>query len=218
MPNTAAKPLPAPFELRYIGQDTPYLDVLAQQEETVAGILAGTAPETLLMVEHPPLYTAGSSAAEGDYLGYQGIPVIHTGRGGKFTYHGPGQRVAYPILDLRPRDRDLRRYISTLQQWLIDSLAEFDITAHTRDEVGVWVDTPQGPQKIAAIGVRVRKWIAFHGIALNIHPDLTHFRGIVPCGISQFGVTSMAALGVNATMAEVDAVLLKNFKKSFFTP
>lgn len=196
---------------------TDYLAAQALQEEKVAQVVDHTAPEHVFFVEHSPVYTAGSSAKAADYLGINKIPVIRTGRGGEYTYHGPGQRVVYPIIDLRERGRDLRKYITTLQQWLINSLMEFNIDAHTREEVGVWVNTPRGPEKIAAIGVRVRKWVAFHGIALNVHPDMSHFRGIVPCGIRTMGVTSLHKLGVPATLAEVDQALIKHFEKTFAT-
>ena len=180
----------------------------------MADVLAG-GREKLFFVEHAPVYTAGSSAVDADYLGVNQIPVIKTGRGGKLTYHGPGQRVVYPIIDLRKRGRDLRQYISALQNWLIESLGEFGIDAYTTDDVGVWVSTHRGEEKIAAIGVRVRKWIAFHGIALNVHPNLEHFKGIIPCGIQNKSVTSMAALGVDVGMAEVDRVLLEKFEEIF---
>lgn len=217
MPHASAKESQHRFDVEYIGQDVPYLDVQAMQEQTVADVLSGQ-PEKLYFVEHAPVYTAGSSAVDADYLGVNKIPVIKTGRGGKLTYHGPGQRVVYPIVDLRPRGRDLRKYIANLQQWLIDSLAEFGIEAFSNDDVGVWVNTPRGEEKIAAIGVRVRKWIAFHGIALNIHPDLDHFKGIIPCGIQNRGVTSMKALGVDVSLEEVDKVLLEKFEKQFGLP
>jgi lipoyl(octanoyl) transferase len=202
------------FDVQHVGQETPYLDVQAMQEQAVADVLAG-GREKLFFVEHAPVYTAGSSAVDADYLGVNQIPVIKTGRGGKLTYHGPGQRVVYPIIDLRPRGRDLRKYIASLQNWLIESLAEFGIKAFTNDDVGVWVNTPRGDEKIAAIGVRVRKWIAFHGIALNVHPDLEHFKGIIPCGIVGKGVTSMEALGVKASLEDVDKVLLEKFTDNF---
>ncbi|MBI1362688.1 MAG: lipoyl(octanoyl) transferase LipB [Proteobacteria bacterium] len=201
----------------FIGQDVPYLEALSMQEQAVAGLLSGTAGQTAFFCEHAPVYTAGTSAPVGDYIGGLNIPVIKTGRGGRYTYHGPGQRVVYPIIDLRERNRDLRGYVCDLQKWLIATLKDFDISAYTRDEVGVWVDTPAGAEKIAAVGVRVRKWIAFHGIALNIHPDMGHFRGIIPCGIADKGVTSLHKLGVQASMADVDERLTHHFERVFAT-
>jgi lipoyl(octanoyl) transferase len=201
----------------FIGQDTPYLSALALQEQAVARLLDGTGGQVAYFCEHAPVYTAGTSAPEAEYIGGLDIPVIKTGRGGRFTYHGPGQRVVYPIIDLRHRGRDLRGYICDLQRWLIGTLKELDVTAYSRDEIGVWVATPTGEAKIAAIGVRVRKWIAFHGIALNVQPDMAHFRGIIPCGITDKGVTSLQKLGVEATMAEVDSLLAKNFERIFAT-
>lgn len=164
------------LHIEYWGQDLPYPDAVARQEAAVADVLNG-GQEKLFMVEHAPLYTAGSSAIPADYLGYKDIPVYPSGRGGQYTYHGPGQRVAYPILDLRERGRDLRKYIHSLQEWLILTLADFGVEGYRRDEVGVWVDVQGQPHKIAAIGVRVRKWVTFHGIALNVCPDLSHFQG-----------------------------------------
>jgi len=205
------------MDIEYINPEMPYLDVVARQETAVADILQNNGPERLFFCEHTPVYTLGSSAKESDVLGKSDIPVVKTGRGGQVTYHGPGQRVVYPILDLRKRERDIRAYIRQLQKCLTETLAELGIHAYCRDEIGVWVDTDRGPEKIAAIGVRVRKWITFHGIALNVNPNLDHFKGIVPCGISDMGVTSLKKLGVNVTMEEVDKVLIKNFEKTFST-
>lgn len=197
------------------GTDVPYTVCTERQEQQVAAILDGSGSEAIFFCEHAPVYTAGSSADEADYKGNNDIPVVPTGRGGKHTYHGPGQRVVYPILDLRTRNRDLRAYICALQDWLVKSLAEFGIEAFCRDEVGVWVTTPKGEAKIAAIGVRVRKWVTFHGIALNVHPNMQHFGGIVPCGIADKGVTSLHELGVTASMDEVDKVLKEKFTSIF---
>ena len=198
---------------------TSYPDALAVMAERVAAIQQGIAPELSWLVEHPPLYTLGTSAKEGDVLG-GAIPTYATGRGGQVTYHGPGQRVAYVLRDLKRHagaaGPDLRAYVQQLEQWIILTLAEFGMEGFLREgRVGVWVATPRGEAKIAALGVRVQKWVTSHGIALNIHPDLSHYAGIVPCGIREFGVTSMHALGVPATMAEVDAVLQKTFSKVF---
>ena len=186
-------------------------------EERVAGILAHSAPEQVWLLEHPPLYTAGTSARADDLLESQGLPIFKTGRGGQYTYHGPGQRVAYVMLDLAGRRRmDLRCFVRDLEQWLIDTLAEFGVTGMCRaGRVGIWVETDGGEAKIAAIGVRVRRWVTFHGVSLNVAPDLAHYRGIVACGIREHGVTSLAALGVEATLADVDRALQRNFERVF---
>lgn len=202
------------FDLEYVGTDQQYMDVLAKQETTVQTVFDG-GKEKVFMVEHHPVYTAGSSAADDEHLKINDIPVVSAGRGGRYTYHGPGQRVVYPILDLRNRGRDLRKYICDLQKWLINTLAEFGIEAYAADEIGVWVKTPKGEAKIAAIGVRVRKWVAFHGIALNVDPNLEHFKGIIPCGIMTKGVTSMRELGFEGTLEDVDKVLLEKFTEQF---
>jgi lipoyl(octanoyl) transferase len=180
-------------------------------EARVAAIRAGTAAEKIWLLEHPPLYTAGTSAKAEDLRAAR-FPVYESGRGGQYTYHGPGQRIAYVMLDLQKRGPDLRRYIWTLEEWLILALQEFDVRAERREgRVGLWVDLSSygrsGEAKIAAIGVRVRKWVTYHGIALNVAPDLTHYDGIVPCGISEHGVTSLADLGVSITMENVNWVL-----------
>ncbi|MFT7433899.1 MAG: lipoyl(octanoyl) transferase [Alphaproteobacteria bacterium] len=203
-------------KIEYIAQNTPYQDVVARQEACVADVVQGRTGNTLLFCEHPPIYTCGTSTSmENDYIGGNKIPVIKIGRGGRITYHGPGQRVIYPIIDLTKRGRDLRQYINDLQIWLINSLAEVGVTAHTDDDVGVWVKTSRGEKKIAAIGVRVRKWVTFHGIALNVHPDMSHFNGIVPCGIEGKGVTSLQELGVDISMTEMDDILITQFNKVF---
>lgn len=175
----------------------PYPDALAAMEDRVAAIRAGSAPEQVWLLEHPPLYTAGTSARESDLLAPKRFPVYQAGRGGQYTYHGPGQRIAYVMLDLKQRGADLRRYIKDLEHWIIDSLAEFGVQGDVREgRVGVWVTRPDGrEEKIAAIGVRVRRWVSFHGISLNVSPDLTHFSGIVPCGITEHGVTSCTRWG-----------------------
>lgn len=189
-----------------------YEDVLTMQEETVKNIVDNKSSETLFIGEHAPVYTCGSSGnAEDDVLGtFNNIPVIKSGRGGQVTYHGPGQIVAYPIYDLKQRGRDLRAYICFLQKAIIATLKEFGIESHTNDDVGVWVNTPSGEKKIAAIGVRVRKWVTFHGIALNVEPNMDHFKGIVPCGIKDRGVTSMKDLGCTASIKDVQTVLIKH--------
>lgn len=194
-----------------------YPTALATMDARVAAIRAGTAPEMAWLLEHPPLYTAGTSARPQDLLQPDRFPVHQAGRGGQYTYHGPGQRVAYVMLDLRRRGTDVRRYVHDLEEWLIRSLARFNVKGERRDgRVGIWVARGAGREdKIAAIGVRVRHWITFHGVALNVEPDLSHFGGIVPCGISQHGVTSLWDLGLTPTMQEVDSVLMSTFHEVF---
>ena len=198
-------------------ESVPYPDAVAAMEERVAGILARRAPEQVWLLEHPPLYTAGTSAQSDDLLDPSGLPVFKTGRGGQYTYHGPGQRVAYVMLDLSARGRtDLRCFVRDLERWLIGTLTEFGVVGMCRDgRIGIWVETESGDAKIAAIGVRVRRWVTFHGVSLNVAPDLTHYQGIVACGIREHGVTSLAALGIEASMADVDRVLRRNFDSVF---
>ena len=189
-----------------------YEEAVAAMEARAARIAAGQARECIWLLEHPPLYTAGTSARESDLVARERFPVHASGRGGQYTYHGPGQRVAYVMLDLNRRAPDLRRYVAALEAWLIATLAQFNIRGERReDRVGVWVRRPdKGPtveDKIAAIGIRVRRWVSFHGVSLNVEPDLEHFTGIVPCGISEHGVTSLVDLGYPVTMPEVDAIL-----------
>jgi lipoyl(octanoyl) transferase len=186
-------------------------------EERVAAIRAGTAPELVWLLEHPPLYTAGTSAQESDLIEPGLFPVHRTGRGGRYTYHGPGQRVGYVMLDLRRRGADLRAYVGRLETWMIRTIAGFGLEGERRSgRVGIWIAGAGGRErKIAAIGVRVRHWVSFHGVALNVDPDLDHYRGIVPCGINEHGVTSLAAEGVVATTAQVDALMKQAFEESF---
>ncbi|MDH5188185.1 MAG: lipoyl(octanoyl) transferase LipB, partial [Rhodospirillaceae bacterium] len=171
------------------------------------------------LVEHPPLYTAGTSANDADLLDEEKFPVFKTGRGGQHTYHGPGQRVGYVMMDLKNRKSDVRRFVFDLEEWMIRTAAHFDVTAMRREgRVGIWVQRNDGSgleDKIGAIGVRVRKWVSFHGIAFNVHPDLTHFSGIVPCGVAQHGVTSLHALGIDASMTDVDKVMRNVFEEVF---
>ncbi len=201
--------------------DTPvgYPEAVAFMEARVAEIRAGNAPETVWLLEHPPLYTAGTSADPADLLDPGGLPVYQTGRGGKYTWHGPGQRVAYVMLDLKRRGQDVRAYVCRLEDWIIAALRRFNVRGERRPgRVGIWVDRGGGREdKIAAIGVRVRHWVTFHGIALNVDCDLSHFRGIVPCGIAEqrYGVTSLLDLGIIATMPEVDLVLQDAFAETF---
>jgi lipoyl(octanoyl) transferase len=199
---------------------TGYEQAVAFMEDRAAAIADGRAPELVWLVEHPPLYTAGTSADTGDLVDPDRFPVHQTGRGGQYTYHGPGQRVAYVMLDLKRRTPDLRRYVAALEAWLIATLGEFNIRGERReDRVGVWVRRPDKGEtvedKIAAIGIRVRRWVSFHGISLNVEPDLSHFSGIVPCGVTEHGVTSLVDLGIPVTMPEVDAVMRKTFEGIF---
>jgi lipoyl(octanoyl) transferase len=202
-----------------------YPEAVAAMEARAAGIAAGTAPEQVWLVEHPPLYTAGASAREADLISRDRFPVFRTGRGGEFTYHGPGQRVAYLMLDLNNRGPDLRRYVASLEACIIATLARFSVTGERReDRIGVWVRRPDkaplpdgrpAEDKIAAIGIRVRRWVTFHGISLNVDPDLEHYSGIVPCGVSGYGVTSLVDLGIPVSMAEVDSALKAEFERLF---
>jgi lipoyl(octanoyl) transferase len=185
-------------------------------ERRVAAIRAGTEGELVWLLEHPPLYTAGASARPEDLLDPDLLPVHRTGRGGQFTYHGPGQRVAYVMLDLERRGPDVRAYVNSLEEWLIRTLARLGVAGERRaGRVGIWVARPGREDKIAAIGVRVRRWVTYHGVSLNVAPDLSHYAGIVPCGIAQHGVTSLAELGVPASMSDVDAVLRAAFADVF---
>ncbi len=206
---------------------TPYLDAVSEMETRAAGIADGTMDEAIWLVEHPPLYTAGTSAKSADLTDPDRFPVFNSKRGGQYTYHGPGQRVAYAMLDVGARGRDVRQFVRQLENWVIGTLADFNVTGVQRDgRVGVWVvrdDKPLYPDgtpqedKIAAIGVRLRKWVSFHGISINVEPDLEHYSGIVPCGIDKYGVTSLVDLGLPVTMHDVDRALKSNFTKVFET-
>ncbi len=218
LPEPAAGP---PAEWRISDSLVAYEAALAAMDERVAAISAGTAPELVWLLEHPPLYTAGTSAKPADLVEAR-FPVHQTGRGGQFTYHGPGQRVAYAMLDLNRRKPDVRAYVAALEEWIIRTLAAFNVRGERReDRVGVWVKRPdKGPgfeDKIAAIGIRVRRWVTLHGIAINVEPELVHFSGIVPCGVSEqrYGVTSLADLGLPVSMAEVDMMLRREFESVF---
>lgn len=194
---------------------TPYPDAVAFMEERVAQIAAGERPELVWLVEHPPIYTAGTSAKDSDLLEAR-FPVFRTGRGGQYTYHGPGQRVGYVMMDLHRRGGDVRAFVHDLEEWLIRTLAAFNIKGERREgRVGIWVARGRREDKVAAIGVRVRRWITFHGVSLNVDPDLTHFDGIVPCGISEHGVTSLHDLGVLVSMADVDVAMRQAFDDVF---
>ncbi|WP_343713336.1 lipoyl(octanoyl) transferase LipB [Inquilinus sp.] len=194
----------------------PYPEALAAMEARVAAIRAGTAPELVWLLEHPPLYTAGTSAHDTDLLTPDRFPVYRTGRGGQYTYHGPGQRVGYVMLDLKRRDPDVRAYVHSLEEWLIRTLARFQVKGERREgRVGIWVERDGIEKKIAAIGVRIRHWVTFHGVALNVDPDLSHFAGIVPCGLAQYGVTSLVDLGLPVAMADVDLALREAWDEVF---
>jgi lipoyl(octanoyl) transferase len=204
---------------------TDYESAVALMEAEAARIHDGSAEELVWLVEHPPLYTAGTSARMDDLIVPDRFPVFHTGRGGEFTYHGPGQRVAYVMLDLKRRRQDVRAFVAALENWVIATLAKMNVRGERReDRVGVWVVRPERPRlspdraaedKIAAIGIRLRKWVSFHGIALNVEPDLDHFSGIVPCGVKDYGVTSLVDLGLPVTMADADLALRQSFETIF---
>ena len=198
----------------------PYPEAVAAMEARAAAIADGTAGELIWLLEHPPLYTAGITAKDGDLLSPDRFPVFESGRGGQFTYHGPGQRVAYVMLDLKERRRDVRAFVAALEDWVIGALGRFNVVGELRDgRVGVWVER-KGPgwareDKIAAVGVKLRKWVSFHGISLNVEPDLSHFEGIVPCGQREHGVTSLVDLGLPVTMDEADEALKSSFRQVF---
>jgi lipoyl(octanoyl) transferase len=202
-----------PVEWRIADASVPYETAVAAMEARVAAIRAGAAPELVWLLEHPPLYTAGTSAHPADLLDPARLPVFKSGRGGQYTYHGPGQRVAYVLLDLTRRGRDVGCHVWRLEEWMIRVLSGFGLTSERRaGRVGVWIDRGGGhDDKIGAIGVRVRRWVTYHGLALNVDPDLAAYAGIVPCGVTGHGITSMAALGIKATMADVDAALRATF-------
>ena len=199
-----------------------YPEALEFMETRIANIFAGCAPETVWLLEHPPLYTAGTSSAPEELLEPNRFPVFKVGRGGRYTYHGPGQRIIYVMLDLKKRDQDIRKFVRDMEEWVIRTLLSFNVIAERREgRVGLWVaqGAPTNPayreNKIAAIGVRVRKWVTFHGISINVDPDLSHFDGIVPCGISEHGVTSLWDLGTTASLPDVDAALRQSFEEVF---
>jgi len=201
---------------------TDYVGAVSLMEARVDAILQGQADELVWLLEHPPIYTAGTSARTSDLIDPDRFPVIKTGRGGQYTYHGPGQRVVYVMLDLNRRGRDLRAYVRQLENWIIAALDQFGVQGETRSgRVGIWVSRPDpltgksSDSKIAAIGVRLRKWVAFHGCSINVDPELAHFDGIVPCGIADHGVTSLRDLGLTTTTCEVDAALRNSFGTVF---
>ena len=202
----------------------PYPETLAAMEARAEAIARGEADEAIWLLEHPPLYTAGTSAKAADLVDADRFPVYPVGRGGQYTYHGPGQRVIYTMLDVKARGQDVRCFVRELERWVIDTLAEFNVTGEIRQgRVGVWVQRPDRPgpdgqpaeDKIAALGIKLRRWVSFHGISINVEPDLSHFDGIVPCGIREHGVTSLVDLGLPVTMADLDAALIATFPRRF---
>ncbi len=212
--------------MEWIVSDTPvgYQEAVSSMEQRVADIAIGRAGECIWLLEHPPLYTAGTSADDTDLVEPNRFPVHQTGRGGQYTYHGPGQRVVYVMLDLKRRRQDLRAFVAALEQWIITTLETFNVKGERReDRVGVWVKRPHKPsvsgsvaeEKIAAIGIRLRKWVSFHGISINVEPDLEHFSGIVPCGVTDHGMTSLVDLGMPVTMPDLDLALKANFRDIF---
>ena len=219
-----AAPAGSTVEWRVSPGLTDYARALAWMEARADAIARGEAQECVWLLEHPPLYTAGTSANDGDLVAPDRFPVFRTGRGGQFTYHGPGQRVAYVMLDLKRRRQDVRAYVSALEAWLIATLDRFNVTGERReDRVGVWVRRPERPappgrvaeDKVAAVGIRLRRWVSLHGVALNVEPDLGHFDGIVPCGVREHGVTSLVDLGLPVTMDDADEALRTAFQTVF---
>lgn len=205
----------APMDWRVSSELIPYEEAVAAMEERVHAIFKGTSPEMVWLLEHPPLYTAGTSAKKTDLLNARGLTVYETGRGGQYTYHGPGQRIGYVMVDLAKRGRDVRAFVTALEQWIIDTLEVFGIQGERRcGRVGIWVSHKGEDQKIAALGIRLRRWVSFHGIAINVNPDLTHFQGIVPCGLPHYGVTSCETLGVSLSLSELDEALYDQWMKN----
>jgi lipoyl(octanoyl) transferase len=202
-------------EWKTSNEPVPYPQALAEMDARAAAIAEGEAGELIWLLEHPPIYTAGTSAKDTDLLDAR-FPVYRTGRGGQFTYHGPGQRVAYAMLDLKKRNPDVRAYVHDLEAWLIETLKQLGVKGERREgRVGIWVQRGVREDKIAALGVRIKLWVSLHGVALNVAPDLSHFSGIVPCGVLEHGVTSLADLGIDVSMAEVDLALKGSFQKIF---
>jgi lipoyl(octanoyl) transferase len=204
--------IPADIEWRISDAPVPYPQALAFMEERAAAIRERRARECVWLLEHPPLFTAGTSADPAELFNPLGLPVFAAGRGGRYTYHGPGQRVGYLMLDLERRGKDIRRFVHSLEGWMIDALAELGVAAHRAPgRIGIWVGDGAQEAKIGALGVRVKRWVTLHGFSLNVAPDLSHFSGIVPCGIAEFGVTSLAELGKQMGMQRVDAALRSSF-------
>jgi lipoyl(octanoyl) transferase len=206
--------LPEDIEWRVSDKPVPYADALSSMEARAAAIREGTARECVWLLEHPPLFTAGTSADPAELTNPLDFPVYEAGRGGRYTYHGPGQRVGYVMLDLERRGKDIRCFVNGLEDWMIDALADLGVSAHRADgRIGIWVGEGANEAKIGALGVRVKRWVTLHGFALNVAPDLSHFAGIVPCGIAEFGVTSLAELGKQMPLAMVDAALKRSFHR-----
>jgi lipoyl(octanoyl) transferase len=203
---------PHDIEWRVSDAPVPYAEALAFMEQRAAAIREGTARECVWLLEHPPLFTAGTSADPAELTNPSGFPVYQAGRGGRYTYHGPGQRVGYVMLDLEKRGKDIRCFVHALEGWMIAALAELGVEAHRADgRIGIWVGEGADEAKIGALGVRVKRWVTLHGFSLNVAPDLSHFSGIIPCGIAEFGVTSLAELGKQMAMPTVDAALKRCF-------
>lgn len=204
--------LPADIEWRVSDAPVPYEAALAFMELRAAAIREGSARECIWLLEHPPLFTAGTSADPAELINPQHFPVFEAGRGGRYTYHGPGQRVGYVLLDLEKRGRDIRRFVHALEGWIIDALEDLGVSAHRAEgRIGIWVGEGDKEAKIGALGVRVKRWVTLHGFSINVAPDLSHFSGIVPCGIAEFGVTSLAELGKQIPQTRVDAALKLSF-------
>ena len=204
--------LPDDIEWRVTDQPVPYEQALSFMNERAAAIRAGEAPECVWLLEHPPLFTAGTSADPAELTNPQDFPVYEAGRGGRYTYHGPGQRVGYVMLDLERRGKDIRCFVHSLEQWVIDALSQLGVNAHRADgRIGIWVGNGADEAKIGALGVRVKRWVTLHGFAINVAPDLSHYGGIVPCGIAEYGVTSLAELGKQMPLTRVDAALKRSF-------
>jgi lipoyl(octanoyl) transferase len=206
--------VPGEIEWRDSAEPVAYAEALAFMEQRAAGIRAGTASECIWLLEHPPLFTAGTSADPAELFNPLDFPVYDAGRGGRYTYHGPGQRVGYVMLDLEKRGKDIRRFVHALEGWMIDALADVGVSAHRADgRIGIWVGEGPSEAKIGALGVRVKRWVTLHGFAINVAPDLTHFTGIVPCGIAEFGVTSLAELGKQIPLTSIDCALRRSFHR-----
>jgi len=200
------------IEWRVSRGQVPYEAALAEMEARAAAVRDGTAPELVWLLEHPPLFTAGTSADPAELFNPMGFPVFEAGRGGRYTYHGPGQRIGYVVLDLERRGKDIRRFVHCLEGWMIDALADLGVSAHRADgRIGIWVGEGPTEAKIGALGVRVKRWVTLHGFAINVAPELSHFTGIVPCGISEFGVTSLVEQGKQIGLEGVDAALKRAF-------
>jgi lipoyl(octanoyl) transferase len=205
-------PMSREIEWRVSEGLVPYRDALAEMEARVAAVRADDAAELIWLLEHPPLFTAGTSADPAELFNPMGFPVFEAGRGGRYTYHGPGQRVGYLVVDLERRGKDIRNFVHSLEGWMIAALADLGVEARREPgRIGIWTGEGSGEAKIGAIGVRVRRWVTMHGFSLNVAPDLSHFGGIIPCGIAEYGVTSLGALGLPARMNHVDFALKRNF-------